>query len=596
MRTPLKTLFFLILLTLTTTFFILGFSLWSSADENMRRLESTFITIGTVEQKPTSIETYKEWDAEKKDYLYSRHAITGKAIPISALDFPGANYICKPEMRPYYCAYDPKFTLLTDPLREAEIEEYTLIVEMKPLKDCETGDPVPVKITKLLMGFPTLQDTTILFCNHNEEKTYKLYANKTYIVGLRSRSAHEGSEYNDEYTPWGLSIPKLTGDSTVPWDEVTDNFYETPKGKAWLNYIKAEEESIRHTIPVIPTNYTKLIMAFYNGDARITEGCDISADEYKNGERVCLVQQGFAQKNGLKVGDSLSLPLIWTSYSSSGYNFDPNGESGTSGRLNENGEFYTPFDNKTYKIAGIYNVAASDSLTLYTLGGNAVIVPFKSVANDNSSGNTHITPMRGDSTSFRIPNGTIEKFMKAWKAQGIDDLDITFYDKGYSKIKAGLDEMKNMAILMFSVGAVTTLFVIILFCHLFITKQRRRTAIERSLGLSKALCTLSLLIGVLVIVIPASVFGGFLSHYIASYAVPKINQSQSVQEFDTTYSDWVNSADNEPDSAGISIDVGGIENYLAGLAIIPLSLLIAWAAIRGNLKEEPLKLLSEKER
>jgi hypothetical protein len=156
--------------------------------------------------------------------------------------------------------------------------------------------------------------------------------------------------------------------------------------------------------------------------------------------------------------------------------------------------------------------------------------------------------------------------------------------------------MRDTALLMFMVGAVTTLFTVILFCHLFISKQRRRTAIERSLGLSKTLCTLSMLIGVLVIVVPAYIFGSFAGSALTGFAAPQMSTAQSEQAFDTRYSDWVNSADNEPDSLVISVEVDETGNYLPGAAIIPLSLLIAWGAIRGNLKAEPLKLLGEKER
>lgn len=598
MRTPLKTLFFFVMLVLTITFFMLGFNLWSDANENMRRLESTFVTIGTVEQKATSMATAETWDAEIKKYTYRTFPVTGDIIPLSALDFEGANYISKPEKRPFYCAYDPGYVVLNDPLYEAQIEETTIIVEMQPLEDCETGDPVPVKITKVLMGYPTLLDTTVMFCNHYEQKTYKLYAGKTYIVGLNSRTAHEGNEWFSEYTPWGL-MTTFDSETPVPWDEVTYGFYETPKGRAWLNFVSMNKESVRHAIPVIPTNFTKLLMPFFDGDARITEGRDISDDEYKNGGNVCLVQKGFAEKNGLSVGGSLPLPLLYANYGyPSSLAFYPGGESGTMGNvLNENGEPYTPFDSDTYKIVGIYDVAAAYGYSPYTLGENAVVIPSASVKNSDESNTVNMGPMQGFSTSFRIPNGTIDKFMAAWKARGVDDLEIMFYDKGYSKIKAGLDEMKNMAILMLTVGAVTTLFTVILFCHLFITKQRRRTAIERSLGLSKARCTLSLLAGIFVIIIPAYIFGGLASHYLTGLAASRMNMAQAEVAYDTTFSDWVNGDDGDvAASVTISMEANDEGIYVAGAAVIPAALLIAFAAIRGNLKEAPLKLLSEKER
>lgn len=608
-RTPFKTLFFFVLLTLTITFFMLGFNLLSIANENIQRLESAFVTIGTVEQKATSMETWSRWDAELKEYINYNYPRQGDPVPISVLDFPGANYINKPEKRPYYCAYDPNFNVITDPLVAGTIEDSHLIAEIQPERDCETGDPVPVTITKVLMGRQMLVGSHIMFCNHFEEKTYKLYAGKTYIVGLSLWIAHKGYEEYNEYTPWGIEIVQRTKDgkniesaidTQIPWDEVTNGFYDTPKGKVWLEYISFCKNSIWHTIPVVPTNFTKLLMPFFNGDARVIEGRDISDDEYKNGENVCLVSKGFAEKNGLAVGSTLRLPLIYADYSaSSSAFFSPDGDSGSwSSCLNAKGESYSVFANDAYKIVGIYDVAAAYGSSPYSLGGNAVIIPSASVRNSDENNITYAKPfMQGFSTSFQIPNGTIDKFMAAWEAQGVDDLDITFYDKGYSKIKAGLDEMKNMALLMFTVGAITTLFVIILFCNLFITKQRKRTAIERSLGLSKALCTVSLLVGMLVVIIPAYICGGVASNALTGYAAGQMNTAQTEQLFDTAYSDWVNTTDNDISAdMTVSLDSSGADAYLAGAAVIPAALLIALAAVRGNLKQEPLKLLSEKER
>ncbi|MGE5494963.1 MAG: hypothetical protein ACM3S4_06665 [Burkholderiales bacterium] len=610
MRTPVKTLFFFVLLILTVTFLMLGFSLWSTANENMRRLESSFVTIGTVEQKATSMETWGLWDAELKEYIYSTSPRQGDPVPISVLDFPGANYIRRPEKRPYYCAYDSSYNVVTDILTAGTLEDYFLIAEIQPKKDCETGDPVLVTITKVLMGRQMLVGHEIMFCNHNEEKTYKLYAGKKYIVGLSLYKSHKGYEEYLEYTPWGVQISQRSKDgkriesaidTQIPWDEVTDGFYDTPKGKAWLEFISFFisfcKKSLWHTIPVIPTNFTKLLMPFFNGDARVIEGRDITDEEYANGEYVCLVSKDFAEKNGLAIGSQLRLPLIYADYSApSSTFFNPDGQSGSHRVcLNAKGEAYSVFANDVYSIVGIYDVTAAYEYSPYTLGGNAVIIPSASVRNSDENNIMFASPyMEGHSTSFQIPNGTIDKFMAAWEAQGVDDLEIKFYDRGYSKIKAGLDEMKSMAILMFTVGAVTTLFVIMLFCNLFITRQRRRTAIERSLGLSKALCTISLLLGILVIVIPAYIAGAAASNALTGWAVRAMNAPRAEEAFDTTYSDWANTADDNLEAAA-EISAAAGPTYLVGACVIPVAHIIAFAAIRGNLKEEPLKLLSEKE-
>ena len=69
------------------------------------------------------------------------------------------------------------------------------------------------------------------------------------------------------------------------------------------------------TIPVQPTDGTKLLMYFYNGEAQITEGRDITEEEYEDGAKVCLIPEMLAMRLGKKVGDTLTLPLYYADYS-----------------------------------------------------------------------------------------------------------------------------------------------------------------------------------------------------------------------------------------------------------------------------------------
>ena len=74
------------------------------------------------------------------------------------------------------------------------------------------------------------------------------------------------------------------------YDEVTDGFYETERGKRWLALSSYQDYSMR-TIPVQPVDGTELLMHFYNGEAQITEGRDITEKEYAEGAKVCLIPE-----------------------------------------------------------------------------------------------------------------------------------------------------------------------------------------------------------------------------------------------------------------------------------------------------------------
>ena len=112
LRTPLRSGLFLVLISLSATLLTLGVVLYRMGDQNMRRLEEVFMTIGLVSQPADSYETGKIWDAENKEYYEYSTAIYDEYIKPEALLFEGADYIQPPVHRPYYGAYDPSFTYL----------------------------------------------------------------------------------------------------------------------------------------------------------------------------------------------------------------------------------------------------------------------------------------------------------------------------------------------------------------------------------------------------------------------------------------------------------------------------------------------------
>ena len=66
-------LFFCIIM-FGTVFFALGCSLWMSVQDSINRMKDSFTTIGTVTQKPDSILTEQEWDAELQKYKITERA------------------------------------------------------------------------------------------------------------------------------------------------------------------------------------------------------------------------------------------------------------------------------------------------------------------------------------------------------------------------------------------------------------------------------------------------------------------------------------------------------------------------------------------
>ncbi len=614
LRTPVRTALFFLLLSFTAALVCAGGNLWKLCGDNLERFEEIFMTIGTVEQTPERTEQGAVWDAEKEDYRYFNRAVYGKTISPQTLDFEGAGYLSGPEQRAHYGALPLDYKLKED---QEGYWQY-MVIEASPLEDCIPAGPVKIEVKRVLYSLYPVNTPYIYVCDHETEHPQTLYADQTYLMALGDGFAHDwdekGTAATFEYVPimgpWstqadaeGNRLPtKLTGNWIA---EVEPGFYETEEGKAWLKLCE-DFEMRSQFFPVTATQDLNLIMAFYTKQAYLAEGELFSEEDYRQGNKVCLVSDRFARRNGLAVGDSLHLALRYANYADS-----PNrGGFGAEGYLNAEGEIYRPFEESDYRIKGIYEVgvAGSEGDWGYLLERNEVFIPTASVRNSNENNIALYGPMKGYTTSFRIPNGSesMENYKKLWEAQGVDHVEITFYDGGYSRLEGGLVNMRHMSLLLLAVGSVSAVCIVIFFCHLFIARQKRQTAIERGLGMTKGQCFASLLAGMLVIALAGSTAGAFGGRAFAGRAAAGMEQEEM---FDTRFSNGAvqltrereaeNGEETEEMTAPESVyltETDGRISAVCGGSVFLFTLAAATVGILRNLKQEPLALLASVEK
>lgn len=259
--------------------------------------------------------------------------------------------------------------------------------------------------------------------------------------------------------------------------------------------------------------------------------------------------------------------------------------------LNAEGEAYPIFYEAEYTITGLYITVGGGNSSGYTMAENEIVIPTKSIEASDKENIVAYGPMMGYNTSFQIPNGSIEKFKLAFQKLGYDDLEITFYDKGYTELKAGLDNIKSMAAILLASGLMATLLILIFFCNMFIAKQKKRTAIERSLGMSKYKCIHSMISGILFIVLIGSFIGSMAGFFLTNETA-SILTGQSY--YDTTYT--IGSSNNNA-SEETKIEYAHpilAFSIVTCVIIVLLALLLSYIVVASNLRYEPLELLSEK--
>lgn len=590
-RTPLRTILFFLLVSFAAALLATGGGLWKLSRENVEYFESIFQTVATVEQRPERFVRTQRWDADDETYRTYNMAEYGDPIPLSVLDFEGAGYISGPEKRAWYAAYVPEYKLLEWNEGIGNI----MVVEASPVEDGAPAGPLKMEIKRILYSYYQENAPAIYFCDHDNPHPEMMYADKTYIMCVGSGVPHGWPENpgHNEYNPYYvLSSTQAAPDGTrlesrlsgAVAAEVTPGFYQTEEGKAWLALVDECEKRCQ-SVPVTATQNTDLIQVFYDGDVYMEEGRGFEEQDYSEGRKVCLVPRKFARRNELQVGDSLHLPLRYANYADSA-------NVAWEGILTASGEGWQVFEDGYWEICGIYDVSPSAGTKSrgYQLAYNEIIIPASSIENSDSDNIAASGQMEGYTTSFEIPNGTIEEWKELWEKQGVDGLEVTFYDKGYTRLEDGLIRMKKMAVILLVAGGVSALCVLLFFCHLFITKQSMRTAVERSLGMSRGQCAASLLSGILLIVVCGCIAGSVAGHVCTAGAVEQVTQ---VERFDRRYSAGaMGSADEETEylMAG-DWRVGAV----TGTAMAVFAMLVALGMIHGSLKREPLALLSGRE-
>ncbi len=595
-RSPLKSLLFAVLIAVCAFCLSLGGALWYMGSSGFQDFDGLYTTIGTVEQKYEGTEVRSSWDPETQAYEYYSGGYYGEWIPEDVLDFKGADYILKPRQRPYFGAYIED---LYHGIGSADMG----VVEATPLKTGAMYPSLPMRVTRVLEG--TMQEGEIFYlCDHQSEEPAVLESGKTYVMQLSMFGTAHGpnvpaGEQTMEYLlSSGIASTQYTIDMEPVYDpvteedrwydEVTDGFYETERGKRWLALSSYQDYSMR-TIPVQPTDGTKLLMHFYNGEAQITEGRDITEEEYEDGAKVCLMPEILAMRLGKKVGDTLTLPLYYADYSRAvGDAFMLGVRSHVSvNLLNAEGEIYQIFNEQEYEIVGLYTAGDKGSGS-YSAGEYEVVIAWNAVPEncweDNLAG---AGVMKGADTSFQIPHGTVEEFREKWDALGLDDLAIRFYDMGYTQLKDSLENRQLMSAIFLLSGGVMAVLILCFFSSLFITGQKERIAVERLMGRTKRQCALSILSGMLVLSAAGCIVGSAAGWLASGKAA---QEAGDTLEFARTYSDNA-IANTEPEDTGEP--PGAVLPCVTGGMLLAASVVISAGYMGRVLRKEPLRMLGE---
>lgn len=544
-RQPWKVMLFFLLMAASTALVVTGAVLTIENNERLRIVEDTYSTVGFVEQPAVSTERVPVPNAcgginfvTTTDY--------GEYIYPEDLDFPGANYVVKPEFRPYYIFNKPKFS-------HYGYDDTFHVVEFTPLEPVwDDGAPVEVEITKVLFskdnksqGTCVTPDTAlhegdhITVCQCWGATRYPMepgekYAAELakwwncpehqvdeYVVYSRPHSGrtdrngkHIGTENFPDDKDWGFQSPYYPQIAHVTGKD----FYE--KGSPGYNFVqwaKNVEQRV-HSFCALGINSLELLPSWHKKTNVLRDGREITPEELEAGQ-------------------------------------------------------------------------------------DTLIIPAKSVAASDDNNIAYYAPMTSFTASFQIPNGTIQKFDAALKEHVPESgrLNITYDDRGYSEIRKSLDNSRAMALLLLLAGIMAALSIVALLLYFFVVKEKKRTAIERSLGMTKSQCRVSLLAGLIIL----TVFSACAGSVCGTLALDKVREPQvtastaeerdSLYSYDTRYSTWA--AGRElAEKTEIDVEVPVYVSYTIPLCISLLVLVLALMLMTAGFRTDPIYLLSTREK
>ena len=496
LRTPVKTLLFVLLLAAVTIMLTFGSVLYLQARAQIEAVEEQYTTLGMVTQRPsyTRKVSCEYGCGAQGSAIYD---VYDEIIPIDVLDW--ADYVIPPEERLSYmgqvgvASVGIESTVVKSDgiifTSEPPGPEDPILVELEALKDSAGGAPVSMRVLRQLYGYEWQSETPTL-CQHYSSEPIPIQAGEKYMAVLKMESCMEHhiaefvpmpSNYSSQYDPDGTPAEGEAPGFHLFYQDGDGSFVtsHTPGGspvdfQRMGTMIQHEDESysfgpwlelvnnLRNKdtyYPAIATNNMDLLPSWQAKRLKIRDGRAITQEEFDEGVHVCLIPESWNRKhygrdfNQFVPGPSselqFSIKMALKNYPASKFDtlgndiyFDP------FSFFSSEGKTYITYAGGAYQIVGTFTMDLEGLDTGdIDLAANCMIIPAKSLGDTQQKNIAYYGPMTGTYVSFQIPNGSISEFdRKLHEAvPEADLLEITYSDNGYEQVMPPLERARTAA-------------------------------------------------------------------------------------------------------------------------------------------------------
>lgn len=542
-RAPVRSIIYILLLSLTATSLCVSIGIWRYSAECIKEVRDTFTSVGVLSELEFTEQMYVKAEPPLYEYSMLEKIKKRASESVYAIDTDRREYvmgynqdICAvTKMGSIYETYPYSLSIVTGICESLEYQaglNYTAMIRIDyndlnvlPMytdtqKDMDlmnltgtyitTDNKAPLKVGEkyifyvYLLGYDVTDDW---FIGTIDKWRYDYYKYEEYVEYDPVTMAEEFGELDEDEI-----FLKISDASLYMMKELDTTAYEFIEGDNGIWADRVNECIItQHSLEIVLSDCINSIYMFNNEKAYIVQGRDITKEEFKNGANVCIVNSLFASGNKLKIGDKLKLNIYENDFKiiSSTINIQT-GSSGVLRALEGKDKLdiwlSKGFDSKKgfykeveYEIVGTYMIDNSTSRNEFTFTNNTMFAPSGSIEGDFNTEPTLLTISRytdklehtdllrtsvPGSYSVIIENGKIEAFEKEMEEAGYGGI-FYYSDQGYSKVSKILDEYNEIALLIAIISVCVWMTVVIVFIIMYNSRSRREIAIMRSLGATK---------------------------------------------------------------------------------------------------------------
>ena len=464
-RSPGKTLLFLLLLTASIVFVNLGSSMNYSANRMLEQADEHFDTVLA----------FKYGDLHNPDGAWADENFQKN---IAEIDFSALSN------HPAVIAVDQERTLSAYAGDESQVwqsnspvKDY-VILTLRLLAEQEDGSWTALSYETIFGR--RVQGTVYLrvspYSITGTDISEQLEPDRTFLLAALAQNApSSGLTLTPVKPAQMIQDPDETLSSFGELTDITDQptYFESADGQAWLE-LADTLAVIDKSFQVIATSDIESMVPFHMKQTWLTSG------SFEPQENACYISERLAGVIGLGVGDRWPLS----------YHYDPVGNPAFT---------YSPNIGFAHEedclITGIFQINADLSYT--------VLIPYSEWLQK--------APDNYDFLRVRVHNSQVEEYLEFVKTSVPEMVELQVEDQGYSNAVVPILKLRERSLYMTIASSAAGVAVICLYAYLFIVRQRETADVMMKLGVGRGRTIAYLIIGIMIIAILSGLAGTYIA-------------------------------------------------------------------------------------